>query len=555
MKKFLKLFSGPILMMLLLSGCTRSDADNKGLEYESLDVNFKAIVQGDSLAVDYEVAVIATCTRGESIDLPMSQNNPAHFVPVSSGMTVNLVKKTDEDNILSYAGDHNFKFSAFLPASAYDGDLTTLVADVPAVVEYGVTGKSLQVAKAAKTSVVAPVELAFESVASQMVINIPGNILGNDHLPVLKSIEIKPYDEAEFFGGMLAFNATYDLLADQLNIAEGSAKKSVTVNFGENGFALKTGYSSVCFAVAPFTVPFGGFLVTVTDVDGNKVESEVLVNDGGASYKAGETVEFNLTRPGEDGIIPCNSPVEWPIGYDENDNPRALKADYVDMWPTNGVATGTAKDSHIWKNVAQPQATATWIVSSDNPNPKNIGFEFNNILDNGGVRANYASPCVKGIWTGDGFEFVVPVKNIAAGTNVTLSLPAFGRGAPVFWNVEYLDGVQWKCNKTLQKSPDGQFEMECTWSIPHGNVNKLWGGHVMTHTMRLENAIRSGYIKIRFVCAAGQYTTAAVSVEGDNKCHEIKACPYSGSNLFAFVNMDDVLKSVSISWELPQSNN
>ena len=77
----------------------------------------------------------------------------------------------------------------------------------------------------------------------------------------------------------------------------------------------------------------------------------------------------------------------------------------------------------------------------------------------------------------------------------------------------------------------------------------------MTHTMRLENAIRSGYIKIRFVCAAGQYTTAAVSGVGDNKCYEIKACPYSGSNLFAFVNMDDVLKSVSISWEKPQSNN
>lgn len=549
MKKFLKLFSGPILLMLLLSGCTRSDADNKRLDYESLDVNFKAIVQGESLTVDDEVAVIATCTRGESIDLPMSQNNPAHFVPVSSGMTVNLVKKTDDDNILSYAGDHNFKFSAFLPVSAYDGDLTTLVADVPAVVEYGVTGKSLQVAKAAKTSVVAPVELAFESVASQMVINIPGNILGNDHLPVLKSIEIKPYDEAEFSGGMLAFNATYDLLADQLNIAEGSAKKSVKVNFGENGFALKTGYSSVCFAVAPFTVPFGGFLVTVTDVDGNKVESEVLVNDGGASYKAGETVEFNLTRPGEDGIIACNSPVEWPLGY-ENGSPRALKENYIDLWPTNTVNKGTAADSHIWKNISQPQATATWIVSSDNPTPSNIGYEFNQFPN-----YNYASPCIKGIWTGDGLEFSVPVKNIPAGTKVTLTLPAFGRGAPVFWNVEYLDGTQWKCNKTLQKSPDEQFEMECTWVIPHGNVEKQWKGHIMSHTMTLENQIRSGYIRIRFVCASGAYTTAAVSTVGDNKCYEIPKCVYDGNHMFALVNIDDICKAVSISWEKPQSNN
>lgn len=554
MRTIPKLFSGLILLIALLTGCAGSTSDKKGLDYNQLDVNFKAVVQGEAVTTDDVVAVFATCTRGEQTGLNMSQNNPAHFVPVSNGTTVNLVRKSEQDNILSYAGDHNFKFSAFFPVSAYDGDITSLNAAVPSVVEYGKTARALQVAKAAKTSVVAPVELNFQSVAANMVINVPGNILGNDVLPVLQSLEIRPYDAAEF-SGMLAFDATYDLAANQLNIVDGSAKNSIKVDFGTEGLALKTGYTAVSFDVAPFTVPFGGFLVAVIDVDGNKVESEVLINDGGTTYDAGETVEFNLTKPGEDGIIACNSPVEWPIGYDENDNPRALKADYVDMWPTNGVAAGTAKDSHIWKNVAQPQATATWIVSSDNPNPKNIGFEFNNILNNGGVRANYASPCVKGIWTGDGFEFVVPVKNIAAGTNVTLSLPAFGRGAPVFWNVEYLDGAQWKCNKTLQKSPDGQFEMECTWSIPHGNVNKLWGGHVMTHTMRLENAIRSGYIKIRFVCAAGQYTTAAVSVEGDNKCYEIKACPYSGSNLFAFVNMDDVLKSVSISWEKPQSNN
>lgn len=545
MKTFPRLFCwrGQLLIALLLSGCAGSTADNKDLDYDQLDVNFEAVVQGESLTTDDVVAVFATCTRGEETDLKMSQNNPAHFVPVSSGMTVNLVKKTDDDNILSYAGDHNFKFSAFLPVSAYDGDLTTLVADVPAVVEYGVTGKSLQVAKAAKTSVVAPVELAFESVASQMVINIPGNILGDDHLPVLKSIEIKPYDEAEFSGGMLAFNATYDLLADQLNIAEGSAKKSVTVNFGESGFALKTGYSSVSFAVAPFTVPLGGFLVTVTDVDGNTVDSEVLVNEGGSSYKAGDVIEFNLTRPGEDGIMACNSPVEWPVGY-ENGNPRALKADYADLWPTNAVNKGLAADSHIWKNLSQPQATATWIVSSDNPTPKNIGFEFGQFPN-----YNYACPCIKGIWTGDGLEFSVPVKNISAGTKVTLTLPAFGRGAPIFWNVEYLDGTQWKCNKTLQKSPDNKFEMECTWVIPHGNVEKTWKGHIMTHTMTLENPIRSGYIRIRFVCAAGEYTSLAGSATGNNTCYQIAKCEYVDTRLMAFVNIDDICKAVSISWE------
>ena len=549
MKTIPKLFwGGLILLACVFSGCAGSTANNKGLDYDQLDVNFEAVVQGETLTADDVVAVFATCTRGEETDLNMSQNNPAHFVPVSSGTTVNLVRKSDQDNILSYAGDHNFKFSAFLPLSAYDGDVTMLNASVPAVVEYGNTARALQVAKAAKTSVVAPVELNFQSVAANMVINVPGNILGNDVLPVLQSLEIKPYDPAEF-SGMLAFDATYDLAANQLNIVDGSAKNSIKVDFGTEGLALKTGYTAVSFDVAPFTVPFGGFLVAVIDVDGNKVESEVLINDGGATYDAGETIEFNLTRPGEDGIIPCNSPVEWPVGY-ENGNPRALKADYADLWPTNAVNKGLAADSHIWKNLSQPQATATWIVSSDNPTPKNIGFEFGQFPN-----YNYACPCIKGIWTGDGLEFSVPVKNISAGTKVTLTLPAFGRGAPIFWNVEYLDGTQWKCNKTLQKSPDEQFEMECTWVIPHGNVEKTWKGHIMTHTMTLENPIRSGYIRIRFVCAAGEYTSLAGSATGNNTCYQIAKCEYVDTRLMAFVNIDDICKSVSISWEKPQSNN
>ena len=266
MRTIPKLFSGLILLIALLTGCAGSTSDKKGLDYNQLDVNFKAVVQGEAVTTDDVVAVFATCTRGEQTGLNMSQNDPAHFVPVSDGITVNLVRKSEQDNILSYAGDHNFKFSAFFPVSAYDGDVNSLNADVPSVVEYDKTARALQVAKAAKTSVIAPVELVFQSVAANMVINVPGNILGNDVLPVLQSLEIKPYDPAEF-SGMLAFDATYDLTNNQLNIVEGSAKTSVKVDFGANGLALRTGYTAVSFDVAPFTVPFGGFLVTVIDVD------------------------------------------------------------------------------------------------------------------------------------------------------------------------------------------------------------------------------------------------------------------------------------------------
>ena len=236
MRTIPKLFrGGQILIITLLTGCAGSTADNKGLVYDQLDVNFKAIVKAEPLTTDDVVAVFATCTRGEETDLNMSQNSPAQFVPVSSGVNVNLIKKTDEDNILSNAGDHNFKFNAFLPYSAYSGDVTALKADIPAVVNYGQTEKSFQVATAYKTSVVAPVELAFKNVACRMVMNVPGNILDGETAPTLSSLEIKAYDESKF-SGHLAFNATYDLTAGQLNVTSTSLSKTVKVDFGISGF-------------------------------------------------------------------------------------------------------------------------------------------------------------------------------------------------------------------------------------------------------------------------------------------------------------------------------
>lgn len=77
MKTIPKLFwGGLILLIALLTGCAGSTADNKGLDYDQLDVNFEAVVQGEALTTDDVVAVFATCTRGDKTNLNMSQNNP-----------------------------------------------------------------------------------------------------------------------------------------------------------------------------------------------------------------------------------------------------------------------------------------------------------------------------------------------------------------------------------------------------------------------------------------------------------------------------------------------
>ena len=89
MKTFPRLFcwGGQFLIALLLSGCAGSTADNKDLDYDQLDVNFEAVVQGESLTTDDVVAVFATCTRGEETDLKMSQNSPAQFMPYGNEHT------------------------------------------------------------------------------------------------------------------------------------------------------------------------------------------------------------------------------------------------------------------------------------------------------------------------------------------------------------------------------------------------------------------------------------------------------------------------------------
>ena len=65
MRTIPKLFRAwQILLISLLTGCAGSTADNKGLDYDQLDVNFEAGVQGEALTADDVVAVFATCTRG-----------------------------------------------------------------------------------------------------------------------------------------------------------------------------------------------------------------------------------------------------------------------------------------------------------------------------------------------------------------------------------------------------------------------------------------------------------------------------------------------------------
>lgn len=256
----------------------------------------------------------------------------------------------------------------------------------------------------------------------------------------------------------------------------------------------------------------------------------VLANQAGTSYAAGEVISQTLSSS-SDGIIPCTSPVEWPIGY--RDGVGVFNTTTQPLWMTD----------HIW-TASQPQATMTYEVSEDNPAP--VKIEVNNF-----VQYNYSSGCVKGSWTGDYFEFDVPVRNFKAGTEVTLTLPTYGRGAPLFWDVYYLDGEEWKCDRTSHTSPDGQFTMTSTLMIEHGNRDGNFEGIKYEVKMLFENAIQSGHLKIRFQVAHGGYITNPAGAYS-TACRELTAEERKtfdiGATLFAFVNKSGNVNSVKIEW-------
>jgi len=364
--------------------------------------------------------------------------------------------------------------------------------------------------------------LSFEGIACTMILRIPSNIV-TEGSTQLRTMELRAVNESQFFGD-LAYDATYDLYKKELHVKTGTGSKTITMDF--NGYCLESGYTEVTFLTAPFSVPDDGFELEFTAMDGSKNVIPFLTKEAGKTYGVGDVIDVTLSNS-SDGIIPCSSPVVWPIGY--SDGVGAFNNTVQPLWLSD----------QIWTS-KQPQATIQYVVSSDNPiKPK---FETNNF-----PQYNYSSGCVKGMWTNDYFEFTVPVKNVPAGTSVKLTLPTYGRGQPLFWDFEYLDGEEWKCNRTALTSPDGQFTQNCTLMMEHGNRDGSFEGITYLVNFQLENGIKSGYIKIRMKVVDGRYVTNP-SGTYSTTCQEKSEPTTNGTSLFAFVNKSGKTPAVSIEW-------
>lgn len=537
-----------LLTALMLSACSLySEEDNRPMEYSALDVTFSAILPGESLPeLDGLVGVQAFCTRGGKENVQMTGPDVALYKPDLAGGYYNLYRSAEDQAVVAEKGDHNFRFYAYYPYSESVKDFTAIPFSIPSLVKWetGSRPDVIMFAAGKATSVVAPVGLAFESMAVSMTVRIPDYVFGAGKEDVkVKSLEFYPADQSAFEGN-LAYDAEYNLLEGRLSETLANASKSVALDFG-SGMKLSPGYTDVTFLTAPFSVPKGGFEIMLKGEGG--ISKAVKVWRGadyaGTEYPGGTDVVYTINF---DRAPSCISPVKWPIGWVGGELVASRKT-YAQAWGSNakdgGKVAYSTRSSHTW-NATQALASIEFIAKD----PIDGGLPF---MEWGEFsQFNYAAGCVKGLWTGDCFELRIPMADVAEGTQVHLELPVYGRGHPIFWNLEYLDGEEWKyCGTYDEKSsPDGKFKYACTHVIPYGDsASQRFVGTCIDETFVLANAIEEGSLKIRLTCATGEYK-APGNNQNANPVYE-NSSARNESCVFSFVRINHDQEAITVSWE------
>ena len=463
------------------AGCVSNNDNNKSLDFETLLVNFSVKTSGVELPAGTEFAIASSCTRGEQTEVPMGAKDAASkFVTVAAGASAVLVTAAEDDAVTALSGDHNFHFYAVSPYTPQVGKTVNMT--LPAVQKYadGVDRYLTYTAHAAVTTVIPDIVLEASTPAAVLNLSIPLDIVEENVPATLKSIEIYPDDEA-LFDGALAGEGTIDVETGEFKLAETGKSKTLTLEFPEGGLKLEALKTQIPVAVLPFTVPEGGFGIRFTDVDGKTNETAFFAQetDAGKKIAAGSYTDVAITASA-DGVVPVVFPVQFPIS--KVDGKQNFTKDNQPRWLAEG----------YWSCAGQPQAFCEWHKVAEVEHPSGYMQKFE-IVNSG----NISAPGVKGVWTGDYYEFTIPVKKFAAGTKIEMKFPIYGRQEPVFWNIDYLDGEQWKtANLHTEVCYDGMTSRECTFSL-------VRGAKVITETLIFENEVKSGFLKIRIVCVDG----------------------------------------------------
>lgn len=273
--------------LLALHGCMNyDDCGNGSLDYESLDVSFKATLPLQyTLRDDMYFGAYGTCTRDGKTDVNMS-SVPVSRMGHTSASPFYFFSQTDEDAIVGMKGDHNYRFYAFYPYDPSCTSISSVPVDIPSEITFDENAPALSpliVASSTVTSIIAPVPMKFVAPAScQMTLRIPETAC-----EVIKSIRI--YAGNDSWKGRFAFTGTYDLLAGELHEDPSSLSKSITIDFGPSGYTMKPGYLKVSFLMGEAKYVTGGVKMEITDINGVTTVKDIynarMVFEAGSSYE------------------------------------------------------------------------------------------------------------------------------------------------------------------------------------------------------------------------------------------------------------------------------
>lgn len=206
-----------------------------------------------------------------------------------------------------------------------------------------------------------------------------------------------------------------------------------------------------------------------------------------SSLSYNETPDPELPVLGEK-IQGVTFPVKFLLGYD---NAYIISAARQSKWRSDG----------LWMCPDQQQAHMLFRWG-----PRFEGETDRPYVGYGQSGNSISTIKVYGAWTGDYYQFNIPVTNLPAGSTINVYAPFLNNYQPVFWDLEYYDEGQWKCDRSPQTRFG--FTRECSFSIGYGLTE-------ISRDVTFTGAITDDYVRIRFKVADGsiQATSSTTAVE------------------------------------------
>ena len=507
------------LLILACALAFASCGDNKkGTEPdvpEAAQVGITAALNDMEWAEGDAIGIISTCSRGEQAGVSMSQNKPARYLASKAGASVTFKPATEADKILSQNGDRSFKFYATYPFPEGVDNFKALPCNADSIQTYSANPLANMsfIASTSVLNVLAPVQLSMETPFAILKLQMPKDVIPGEK-STLKSITISGKDV------ILAQYGTYNIEKREYTVAE--TADNVKVEFPA-GLVLEEKNTPVYVVVAPFTVPDGGLKLTV-ETQTASTTLDVWDGDAGKEIKEGTVNEWTNV------VNPVTFPVTFPLGR------KTYSEEEGEILVFSQVPAG----SGIYKYQPRWNTDHRWIAY-DGSTPIDAYAQWHNVhviegetfytrYENVNSGGKISSPGIKGIWTGDYMEFVIPVVGFKAGTTLNLSFPTYGRQHPMFWDIEYLDGGEWKCNRSLQHSDLPAKDETGTHADMAGKIIECEATFVSnrgnnTHSIDITfaNAIDEGYVKIRMTSVHAEYQNGG---SADNEFDYIRSTPW-----------------------------